>query len=378
MKKVIFLAIAAAAALTACSKSEVIDSKYGNDMIGFETYLGRDAQTKAVEATKENITKVGIYGFYTGRNEFNASESTANLWENLELTKSESAWTYDESETKYWTNATDLYTFLAYAPYATSDNGLVAAATDKKNPTVTYTCPVAEDGTLSTAIDLLYANAPATNGVGGHVNMVKAKVVSLKFNHALSRLNVTASAEANTMGIQFDVKKIALTGKFNTTGSLALATAKAGEDADMGWTTTTPEVATTYVFYNDNTNATIGEDGVATDALTATAVDYAAVKGGENAADYLMMIPTDFTTDKATLSVVYTTIYAGQESNPVTKNIEIANNFKMGKAYSINLAFDPVLDKIEFTVEEVAGWGTETAVNGNNTNNPEKYPAVTE
>ena len=47
MKKVIFLAIAAAAALTACSKSEVIDSKYGNDMIGFENYLGRDAQTKA-------------------------------------------------------------------------------------------------------------------------------------------------------------------------------------------------------------------------------------------------------------------------------------------------------------------------------------------
>ena len=158
---------------------------------------------------------------------------------------------------------------------------------------------------------------------------------------------------------------------------MALATAKAGgtETADMGWTPVTPEKTSSYVFYDDPSDATIGADGVATDALTTSVVDYAAEKGTEKP-DYLMMIPTDFTTNNAVLSVVYTTIYAGQESNPVTKNIAIANNFKMGKAYSINLEFDPVLDKIEFTVETVEGWGEEAPVNGNNTNNPEKYPAV--
>ena len=86
MKKVIFLAIAAAAALTACSKSEVIDSKYGNDMIGFETYLGRDAQTKGAVADVATVQEnaFGVFGFYTGTQPY-APATPANLMNDTEV-----------------------------------------------------------------------------------------------------------------------------------------------------------------------------------------------------------------------------------------------------------------------------------------------------
>ena len=68
-----------------------------------------------------------------------------------------------------------------------------------------------------------------------------------------------------------------------------------------------------------------------------------------------MMIPTDFTNAPATLKIVYTTIYADQESDLITKEITLNNNFIQGKAYSLNIDFSPVLDPIKFSVT-VTDW----------------------
>jgi hypothetical protein len=67
MKKVIFISALAIAAAVSCTKSDIVDTKFGNDVIGFESYVGRDAQTKAsVEtATTLQATGFGVYGFYT-------------------------------------------------------------------------------------------------------------------------------------------------------------------------------------------------------------------------------------------------------------------------------------------------------------------------
>ncbi len=368
MKKVIFLAIAAAAALTACSKSEVIDSKYGNDMIGFENYLGRDAQTKASVADIDVLKTseyagIGLFGYYTGKDSWEYDETVteginpaANLWVN-QLLKwgkpaaeselgSEETWTY--TDIKYWTNAVDKYSFLAYAPYNTVT---VSENTDANDLAITYTCPIADGGN----VDLLYSNnnKNITKGTG---------VVPLKFQHALARVTVKAKASSGAFG--FDIKEVSLTGGFITKGTLNLATGT--------WNSSEPSsTASTYTIYSNYSDCTLEEVTDETagttkkvwDVLSEEYYDYSGTDGNK----YLMMIPTNFVDSSATLKIVYTTIYADQESDLITKEITLNNDFTQGNAYSLNIDFSPVLDPIKFSVE-VTAWRNATDTN---TGNPE-------
>lgn len=356
MKKVIFLAIAAAAALTACSKSEVIDSKYGNDMIGFETYLGRDAQTKGAVADVATVqaNSFGVFGFYTGT-EMYAPTTTANLMNDVTVTySSDKGWTY--SPVKYWTNTTDKYTFLAYSPVSLT-------ATQGKNvaPTFDYTVPEA----LANQIDVLYSN--------DNKNVVKSDKVNFTFHHALSRITVKANAEmydkdgnivteAPEGGYDntFTITSLVLDGPFNITGKFDL---NAGT-----WNLT--EGTASYSFFT-------GEQ-----ALTATVYDFSkttvaednTVTWGDN---YLMALPTDFSvktsegeeatfTKTATLTVKYKVTYAGSTSAENTATVAINTKFEQGKAYSINIKLmrDPD-NAITFDVVAVDGWGEDTPVNNN-------------
>lgn len=339
MKKVILFSAIALAAAVSCTKSEVVDTKF-NEQIGFETYLGRDAMTKAAVATTDNVATLGLFGFYTGNVEW-ATTSAANLWDNAELTK---AANWVPTEVKYWTNDTDKYTFLAYAPYATATNGITV--TTGADPKVTY----AVNADLKQQIDLLYANDE------GHVNMVKpanGTNVALKFNHALSRLTVKAKAASEVF--KFDVKEVSIAGNFNTTGTLNLATA--------AWTAT--PAAATYTFY---TNTAAYAEAT---ALTTEYVDYA---GTDN---YLMMIPTNFSAEgatAATLTVKYTTFYQNQESTVNTVTFPVETNFEKGKAYAINLEFMKDNQPITFSVT-VADWDENTTVQ---TEYPVDEPATEE
>lgn len=361
MKKVIFLAIAAAAALTACSKSEVIDSKYGNDMIGFENYLGRDAQTKAsvanIDVLKgETYAGIGLFGYYTGKDSWKTGEVTvginpaANLWAN-QLLKwgvpsntelgTEATWTY--SDIRYWTNAVDKYSFLAYAPYNTVT---VSDDTDADDLAITYKCPISEGGN----VDLLYSN--------NNKNITKGEgIVGLNFQHALAR--VTVKAKASTGAFAFDIKEVSLTGGFITEGTLTLATGT--------WNSATPLTTnSTYTIYSDYSNCsyTTAENGSKVwDVLGVDYYDYS----GNDGDKFLMMIPTNFTDSPATLKIVYTTIYADQESDNITKEIKLNNNFEQGNAYSLNIDFSPVLDPIKFSVT-VTEWNS---ADDTNTGNPE-------
>lgn len=358
MKKVIFLAIAAAAALTACSKSEVIDSKYGNDMIGFENYLGRDAQTKAGITTNDNLASLGLFGYYTGAETWENGKFAANLWDGVELTKTNN---WVPATPKYWTNDTDKYTFLAYAPY--SDDA-IKVITDQ-TPAVEYTV----NTDLSKQIDLLYANAE------NHINMVKPEnnTVTLKFNHALSRLTVKASATGEAF--KFDVKEVYIEGKFNTTDVLTLAT---GAWKNNG------AVATTDAKYTFHTKDTGKEDADgnpiysvydANNALTSNPIDYSGTTYKEDGTveaygnNYLMMIPTNFSGEgnAASLIVKYTTYYMDKESNVNTATFEVPTDFAQGKAYVINLVFTKDIDVIKFAVD-VADWDE-------NTTAQDEYPA---
>lgn len=330
MKKVIFLAIAAAAALTACSKSEVVDSKF-NEQISFETYLGRDAQTKGAIINTTNITGVKVYGYYTG-NELWTSDTEANLWTGgLNLTFTEGNVNQPTgNDVRYWANDTDKYTFLAYAPF---DNANLTVS-GTQNPTLSYSV----DPDFTKHVDVLVANPKVENDE--NIDRTKG-TVNLKMEHKLARLTVKTNITGEGP-FTFHIKNISLTGTFNTSGTLALAN-------PTTWTSTSANA--TYVF------ASSTEDASTENALPAT-YDYASEDKG-----YMMMIPVDATTHQAVLTVEYTTFdaTANMESRVYTQEYNVATNFEMGKAYAIQLDFVNDATAINFKVT-VEDWGSENEV----------------
>ena len=90
--------IIASLLLFGCTKSEVTGTADGTTPIGFETYIGRDAQTKAASYGKDNLpASVGVYGFYSGAKTWAATENP-NLWANLQLTNNSGTWSYDQNQ----------------------------------------------------------------------------------------------------------------------------------------------------------------------------------------------------------------------------------------------------------------------------------------
>ena len=335
MKKVIFLAIAAAAALTACSKSEVVDTKF-NEQISFETYLGRDAQTKAPIINNDNLGNVAVYAYYTGKSGW-TDQSKTNLWNGVLLIDKTGTFVSTDATAKYWANPSDKYSFFAYAPV----NDKVGTVNDV-NPTINF----AVQPNIPDQVDLLCAT-PYFDKMASEFT---AGTVSLNLKHALSRITVKAKATGDNF--KFDVKKITLSGNFNVTGTLPLSTGN--------WATATPATdGSVFTFFNNNSAAYVPPT---TDTATDTALptdsyrNYAerTVEGNTVTDNYLMIIPTvpaeGATAANATLTVNYSTYYAGQESVEMSKNIEVPINFAMGKAYSINLDFSHEATEIKFSV----------------------------
>ncbi|MBR3598501.1 MAG: fimbrillin family protein, partial [Lachnospiraceae bacterium] len=366
MKKVIFISALAIAAAVSCNKSEIVDTKF-NEQISFETYTGRDAMTKATPYGQEALpADMGLYGFYTGASPWSETIEP-NLWDNAQVTQA-SGWA--PSEKKYWTNEEDKYTFLAYAPYATGAEGNGLVAVTGADPKVTYTVPTA----IAPQVDLLYANTPAAEG--GHIDMVKPSnnTVALNFAHALSRITVKAS-EAES-AYNYTVYGLELSGNFVKTKTFDI------EDGE--WIVdetnypTTPEAAP-YVIkqYTEGANDGVLVPDTRTGAVEEgqtpnTPYDFA---GANN---YLMVIPVDFTGEEtttneagetvntypnaATLKVTYTTTFADFESKPMIKTVAVPTNFEQGKAYSLNLVFAPnTTNEIKFSVT-VDNWTEEAGV----------------
>ena len=341
MKKVIFLSAIALAAAVSCSKSEVVDTKFANEAIGFENYLGRDAQTKGSEATLETLKEghIGIFGAYTGAANWDGkTEAKLLINERLYWGRAEGAsadsWIYDN--TAYWTNNQDKYSFLAYSPYSEE----AATQPEGKSPQVTFKV----NDAIADQIDFVYANTVANeDGANGHVNMVRPASnapVSLKFKHALTRLSVKAKAAADYTDFTFNITNISITGAFNTSGTFDLYNG-------------------TWISKTKTANKSYDLTGRVNQALTTAGHDFSAED------NYLMMIPTDFSSSKATLNVTYTITYKGATSNPIPVSVDVTKDFLQGNAYLIILELKrDDKNAIKFTVdEEITGWDNGGDVN---------------
>lgn len=345
MKKKLFLGLLAAAAVsfTACQKDEVINEVPQDQAIGFGTYVGRDAQTKAtvtdLNAMKhEDYSGFGVFAYYTGNDDYPVNNTTiapafmnnVKVWYDTDLNPD--AWNY--APLKYWPGNGQQVSFFAYAPYVNAPDAKITtlpAADVAADPTIGFSVPT----TVSAQIDLLYAS----------VKDASSNPVNFTFNHALTRIGFKVKTAREDYRV--NISSITLTGDFNTVGTLNLNTGT--------WSVTEEANPDTYQL-NFNPVATVSN-------TTGTSIN--ANEG------YVMTIPTDFTSSNLSVSVTYT--YEYQVSNGVwaaavndTKEGNVAVNFQQGKAYTLLMTLDP-LTPITFDVTNVTGWdpavGTDTPVN---------------
>ena len=377
MNKFLFIAATAAAVLTSCAKTDVVDQIAGEQTpVSFSVYNGKMA-TKTLSATTfgqintnallQASAGFGVFGFFSdnseGSNDFTTSPSnnfTPNFMYNQQVTYSAGAWGY--SPVKYWPNEygtgansdqTDKLTFFAYAPYvATASVGTTEGITGFSannatgDPTVSFTVPAADDE----QIDLLYSDAATTN-------MVKQELdgtVHFTFKHALSNLSlypvavVDASSILASSGIDVDaaaaitVNSITIEGDFNKTGTLNLRT---------GDWTSSPSSAQSV-------------DYTPAPALDVTDInDKAEADAGDPCAEF-MFIPSSAGAKTYTVTIDYDVTYTDAALNGgevVVNNVinkDISLTFLKGKKMKLYVGLG--MTSVVFSAE-VADWTDDTA-----------------
>lgn len=258
-KFIIFMAVAAAMALTACNKDadrvSFVDEPQG---IGFGTYAGRSAITRAGSAglmddTKLQSTGFGVFAYHSdasaGETGFSAT-SLPNFMYNQEVTYSAGAWSY--TPIRYWpnehgSNATsdnvDKVSFFAYAPYVAEGSGTegilsLTANNVPGDPKVTYKVAAKPEDN----VDLVWAVTPeATSWVtanGGtveiakempYIDLIKPKTngtINFLFKHATAKLGFKVAGvfdqDDKDAATKITIASVTVKGQFARQGVLNL------------------------------------------------------------------------------------------------------------------------------------------------------------
>ena len=183
MKKILFVALAAVG-MAACVQNEELAVSKDGSAIKFDNVF------------VDNATKAAIDGSYTtakgNLDHFNVwatignSGVSTNIFENLEVTKNGSAWTYDASLTQYWIPGND-YEFVGVV------DGTVTVSDDARK------MPVSIATNLSEQKDVLYATVSRTYNNGDAVTPVH-----LQFNHLLAKVKFTINNVISTASSDLD------------------------------------------------------------------------------------------------------------------------------------------------------------------------------
>lgn len=351
MKKIHYLAICLlATGLAACTQNEEISSLENQKAITFDTYVGRDAATRASVIDKIALQDAGfgVLGYYT---EDDWEETaTPNFMYNQKVYGED--WGYEPL--KYWP-AEGKISFFAYAPY--DEGAELSANTEAGTPTLTYTVPDA----VADQKDLLVAGAQKDKN---------ANTVEFSFKHALSRIGFGVKLANSTdfdAATAIDFSKITLSADFYPSATLTL-------DLDGGnvqWKDEATAATATYTL--NNTEDTT--DNIET--ITSLSTTTAAIN---NESSYLMVLPQDFTASGKEMSITANFSLSTEDDKlaggEFTANYEftgkVALELEAGKAYTIVLVLgktadtdgdgdiddddDSVLVPVKFAVTEVTLW----------------------
>lgn len=191
MKRNLFLLIAVAAALSACSKTETIGTQ--DKAIQFTSaYIGNAVESKAVNMIEQaNINEFIVYGGYNDMTHvFNGVSVTGDA--------NTDNWTYDV--TRYWV-ANKTYKFAAYAPSAAGSNGTIAP--DFTTGSLNFTEYTSDP---TNQYDLIYATA--TESTKDPITVAPNKI-QFVFGHLLSMIKFTFnSGFGNDIKVTVDNLKV--------------------------------------------------------------------------------------------------------------------------------------------------------------------------
>ena len=244
---------AAATMFAACSQNEVLNEVQVQDeaqAIGFSTYSGK---TTRAENNKDAVNTTNLEAHHETFKVWGYKNTHTDYVFGGGQVKAYGAgnWTYDPK--KYWDKGAKTYEFYAAAP----DNGLwnLSSNTTAQNDDYFYITSFELQGTSLahpthqysfesvTDCDLMIAS-PCSMDRSKYATSSPASKVELKFNHILSRLNVTVNKGANikdeTLNItSFKVYKLKNAGSFDENADLEGATLANG--TTKRWTPTTSE-----------------------------------------------------------------------------------------------------------------------------------------
>lgn len=374
MKKIILFGFIAAAALAGCSKDETVKALPQENAIEFGTYLGRDAMTKGVELTNDNLLNFGVFASYTGQNDWTAGTGYYNfMYDQYVSRDSKSAdWTYNPK--KYWpTTKGDKISFFAYAPHQEDDTftgiAVKTAKDDAGAPVITYSIDAAN---LTTQADFT-ADVLMNQVKEGYATLDdKDRTVSFELLHELTRLNFTACLDRDAFGAdaanktKVNIKSINFVegGEFYTKADYTFAT----ENGKRGtWSKLTSADLNIAGLLNTATPDADDLGGyIESGILLAGKTPVTLFKKTDETANYLFLIPTDEdgleTAGKVKIKVSYDIVTvddalnAGHSCTPATKIIDFpAGTLRQGVAYNFHLTFG--LNEIKLSAS-VVGWDT--------------------
>ena len=346
MKTLNYLGLITLTALTlsSCSNDEIVPNTNPQNAIEFGTYLGRDAQTRGTTLTTSNLTKFGVFAYYTGTAAYTTASFTPNFMYDQLVEKSSDKWNY--TPVKYWpNNANDKVSFFAYAPHQETNVAVATSPEQADDPKINYTV----DPATENQIDLLWAK---------EVDRVKQPVdnkVQFTFQHALSRIafsvesiidkvneDGTNTPDDGTNGTSYvdgtttvKVKQVRLIGNFANAGTLNL---NGGE-----WVNASKS-ATTYTLNSGNFVAAVA-DAVGTSKAQLNNED-----------SYLMILPQTTTCKIEVTYDVITTDAALSGGNSTITNVITSDAFDFefvkGNAYNFCLHLGLTSVKFDATVSD--------------------------
>lgn len=195
MKKILFVALAAAA-MVGCSQNEEIENAGQKVAVNFGTAVS--STTKAVITNDAALQTSGftVYAYNTGTNLAGSTNATlgTEFMPATSVTYKNKTWGFDG---EYYWPLTDNIQFFAYATDAAANNYVASEAT--KYPSIDYTVA----GTAAGQKDFVVASA---------LNKTKtANAVQLTFGHALTQVNFSAIGSA---GFTYKITSVGLEGVF--------------------------------------------------------------------------------------------------------------------------------------------------------------------
>lgn len=307
MKKIMMFAAIAAAALSSCSNSELVDVSSGR-AIGFETFVGK-ASTKGVpvSGTKfDDGATIKVWGFTTDAKMGETLENQTEIpgLKETVVTKSGSSWSY--SPVAYWKDG-KAHTFFACAPGEASPTFTDGA--------FTYTV----EKNVADQVDFMVADA-LKNEPWASATMETPPTQSFVFRHALSQIKYSVGLTMAADDVAKDVKVKSITIEcmgqtdpdnpvnFVNSGTINVV-GRTDANADLEWTNPTASGNTASYVVTPATPVALG--------TTVEPVEYKEVV--EGADNILMLLPQ--TTEgnvRFTVAVEYTKVPEPTDGSSLT------------------------------------------------------------